>query len=240
MAAKKFLLCFHDMNVWNYKAILPLLEGLKDLAGGPFSILIIPSTEGAKEEAIAGFKEAIAKLANDGYELALHGYKHKAEFSQGRSYRGLFEMNITHQEAEFAGLSQSESKRLLMQSIEAWNQLFEPGCSPKPAAFIPPTWWSNPFLQMQVRKEGMVYEDRFSMTTKKGMRYASPVTSFAGISDLATGPMFNVGELSMKVPFGVPRIAVHPGDFPKFRSRIRHLIRTALGNGRVLAHYRDL
>lgn len=243
MATKKFLLCFHDFSVWNYQTIMPVLDGLKDLAGGPFSILVIPSTEGADEAVIAGFKAALRQLNNEGYELALHGYKHKAEFSQGRSYFGLIAMTITNREAEFAGLSQYESERMLKLGMSAWIDLFKEGdntAGPRPAAFIPPTWWSNKHLPLQVRGGGMLYEDRFSMTSRKGKRYASPVTSFAGIPDFAIKPMFSIGEFLMKVPFGVPRIALHPTDFPVHRGRIRHLIRTALGSGRELALYRDI
>lgn len=240
MATKNFLLCFHDLTVWNYQTVLPHLESLKDLVGGPFSILVIPCTEGACESQIVGFKDALATLYAEGYELALHGFKHKAEFSQGRSYKGLAAMAITNREAEFAGLSQFESERLLKQAMEAWNLLFDGEHKPRPAAFIPPTWWSNQNLHLQVCGEGMLYEDRFSLTNRKGKRYASPVASFAGIPNYAIKPMFSIGEFSMKIPFGVPRIALHPSDFPAQRGRIRHLIRAALGSGRKLVHYRDL
>ncbi len=246
MAAKKFLLCFHDFSVWNYQTIMPVLEGIKDLAGGPFSILVIPSTEGADEATVAGFKASLRQLYNEGYELALHGYKHKADFSQGRSYLGLAAMSITNREAEFAGLSQFESERILNQGLSAWVDLFkvsnneDTSATPRPAAFIPPTWWSNKFLQLQVCGAGMLYEDRFSLTTRKGKRYASPVTSFAGIPNFAIKPMFSIGEFLMKVPFGLPRIALHPTDFPTHRAKIKHMIRTALGSGRTLVHYRDI
>lgn len=235
----KFLLCFHDFSVWNYQTIMPILEEMKDFVGAPFSVLVIPDTEKASVKDIAGFKAALSQLQADGFELALHGYKHKAEFSQGRSYLGLAAMSITSREAEFAGLSEYESSRMLQQSLTAWRQLHD-NEKTTPVAFVPPTWWSNSFLHLQVRNEKMLYEDRFSLTTKNGKRYASPVASFAGIPDIAINLMFNIGELTMKFPAGIPRIALHPTDFPKFRSRIKRLIRAALGSGRELAQYKDL
>lgn len=54
--ARKFLLCFHDFSVWNYQKVAPTLEELKDLAGAPFSVLVIPDTENATQDAIEGFK----------------------------------------------------------------------------------------------------------------------------------------------------------------------------------------
>lgn len=229
---------------------MPILEEMKDFVGAPFSVLVIPDTEKASENDVAGFKAALAQLQEEGFELALHGFKHKAEFSQGRSYLGLLAMSLTNREAEFAGLSEYESTRLLQQSLNAWNKLFkssgeadnsdETSKAAPPAAFVPPTWWSNSYLPMQAKGEGMLYEDRFSLTNKKGKRYASPVTSFAGIPNFAINPMCNLGELCMKLPFGTPRIALHPVDFPQLRPRIRHLIRAALCSNREIGYYKDL
>ena len=236
MARKKFLLCFHDFSVWNFQKVTPILEDLKDLAGGPFSVLVIPDTEKASPEAVEGFRETLVRLADEGFELALHGYKHKAEFSQGRSYMGLIGMNLTQGEAEFAGLSEYESERLLWCGLEAWNKLMET----RPVAFVPPTWYSNGFLPMQVRKAGMLYEGRSFIASAIGKRYASPVVSFAGILPFMQNIAYIYGKAVFKLPVGVPRLALHPSDFPQLEGRVRDLIRLALGSGRKLSHYKDL
>ena len=127
--SRKFLLCFHDFSVWNFRTSLPILEDLKDLAGAPFSVLVIPDTENATPEAIDGFRGVLRKLKSEGFELALHGFKHKAEFSQGRSYAGLVGMNLTGGESEFAGLCEYESSRLLQAALEAWKNLLAAGAS---------------------------------------------------------------------------------------------------------------
>ena len=240
--ARKFLLCFHDFSVWNFRKVLPYLRDLRALAGAPFCILVIPDTEGASAESVAAFRSALAELKAEGFELSLHGYKHKAEFSQGRSYMGLFGMTVTHREAEFAGLSEYESGRLLDAGIEAWNALFEgtPDVGLKPAAFVPPTWYSNKFLPLQVRRMKMLYEDRFSLTTVGGKRYASPVASFAGVPEFLVKPAFKFGELMLDAPFGTPRIALHPVDFPERDDQVRDLVRIALSSGRKLVRYGDL
>lgn len=236
--ARKFLLCFHDFNVWNYQKTVPVLEELKDLLGAPFNILVIPDTEKAPTDAIEGFKKELFKLKEEGFELALHGYKHKAEFSQGRNYMGLVSMNLTHGEAEFAGLSEYESSRLLHAGLSAWASLL--GKDTKPAAFIPPTWYSNKFLPSQVHAEKMLYEDRYSLVSARGKRHVSPVASFAGIPGFLLRPAFKFGEIILKVPVGLPRIALHPVDFPQRQTEVHNLIRTALGNGRKPVLYSDL
>lgn len=243
--ARKFLLCFHDFSVWNYQKVTPILEKLKDLAGAPFSILVIPDTETAPSDTVHDFRATLTQLKSEDFELALHGFKHKAEFSQGRSYAGLIAMNLTQGEAEFAGLSEFESSRLLHAGLDAWEKLFEvPGLVrndiEKPAAFIPPTWYSNKFLPTQVHAEKMLYEDRFALVTSRGKRYASPVASFAGIPGFMTKTAFKFGDIILKVPVGLPRIALHPEDFPQHEIQIKNLIRTALGCGRRLTQYKDL
>lgn len=240
--SRKFLLCFHDFSVWNYQKVIPILEDLKDLVRSPFSVLVIPDTETATADAVQGFREALMRLKSDGFEFALHGFKHKAEFSQGRSYAGLVGMNMTSGEAEFAGLSQYESSRLLQAALGAWNTLFaeENGKADAPVAFVPPTWFSNKYLPGQVRAEKMLYEDRFSLTTADGVRYASPVASFAGIPKATEKAAIAYAALIMKLPVGLPRLAVHPVDFPRMRDVIRDTIRVALGNRRKLVRYGDL
>lgn len=239
---KRFLLCFHDFSVWNYQKVTPILEELKELVGGPFSLLVIPDTENATPEAVENFRATLAKLKSEGFELALHGFKHKAEFSQGRSYAGLVGMNLTGGEAEFAGLSEYESSRLLQAALESWKKLFadEKGNADAPIAFVPPTWFSNKFLPGQVRAEKMLYEDRFSLTTAEGIRYASPVASFAGIPKIAEKAAIAYAAFIMKLPVGLPRLAVHPVDFPRLRDVVRDTIRVALNNRRKLVHYSEL
>jgi hypothetical protein len=241
--ASKFLLCFHDFSVWNYRKVTPILEELRDLAGAPFSVLVIPDTEKASPEEIQGFRDALARLKSEGFELALHGYKHRAEFSQGRSYMGLIGMNLTHGEAEFAGLSEYESSRLLQAGLDAWSQLFQDSAEEKwcrPVAFVPPTWYSNAYLPSQVHAAKMLYEDRWSLTTVKGRHYVSPVASFAGIPRALENLAFAWGRMIFKIPVGVPRLAIHPSDFPRMESKIHDLVREGLGAHRRLAFYKDL
>lgn len=245
--SKKFLLCFHDLSVWNFRKVLPELQSLKDLCGRGFCLLVIPCTEGAAPDDVREFRETLLLLKSEGFEIALHGYKHKAEFSQGRSYMGLMGMSLTGGEAEFAGLSEYESSRLLQCGLDAWHALFvgdghqevaAPGAAP--VAFVPPTWYSNRFLPGQVRAAGMLYEDRFSLTTAKGLRNASPVVSFAGIPGSLEKLAVAYGTFIMKVPVGIPRIAVHPTDYPRMRGIVRDIVRAALNNRRTLVHYSDI
>lgn len=239
----KYLLCFHDYCIWNYKETTPLLYQLKEVAGAPLSILIIPDVSGAKEKEIHDFRQTLLQLHQEGFELVLHGYAHKANMSYPRSYKGLFQLKITNSEAEFAGLSRSKSRSLLNRSITAWNDLVNQGESLglriHPTAFIPPTWYGNPYLLGQVRKSNMHFESRFTLTPIIGNTIISPVTSFAGIPHCLEKLAFLFGKFMLKQPFGLSRIALHPCDFPRLQNKIFHLVRLAAKTGKI-TYYRDL
>ncbi len=232
---QKFQLCFHDLSVANYRKVLPLLDRLRDVTGRPFSVLVIPSTEGASCEEIAGFKEALATLRECGFELALHGYRHVAEYSRGRSLYGLAALKMANNEAEFAGLKKGESERLLNAALEAWSAL-DLG---EPAAFVPPTWFSNRHLLEQVTAQGMVYEQRFCLVKPTGNRLYSPVLSFAGMPELFQMITFAAAENFFVSSVHLVRIALHPVDFEMFEEQIYKLVKCA-AEKRELALYSEL
>ena len=48
------------------------------------------------------------------------------------------------------------------------------------------------------------------------------------------------GKLILDIPVGLPRIALHPADFPSREAEVYDLVRVALCSGRKLALYSDL
>ena len=63
--ARKFLLCFHDINIWNYRKVVPEIRSLKDLCGRGFSLLVIPCTDGATPEAVREFRDTLLQLESE-------------------------------------------------------------------------------------------------------------------------------------------------------------------------------
>lgn len=237
------MLCFHDFNVKNHNEVIQILEELKDLVGAPFSVLIIPDMSEASTRQKSSFFCAIKRLKEQGFEFALHGFKHNSE-QKCKNFKGFIFNKLTHREAEFAGLSEQESAKLLQQAINAWGAIFKE-CFPEipvtaPAAFVAPTWFGNKYLPSQVTNEHLIYESRFHLIKPNCKRYFSPVASFAGIPNYLLKPAIKFGETILKSPLGIPRIALHPTDFPKLNNIVKNLIRTALGNSRKLTLYRDL
>lgn len=232
---KSFLLCFHDLNVQNYNDVLPILFKLKKIAG-PFSVLVIPDTTGSVESQILGFKNVLRELKEEGFELALHGFRHSVDFNLARNLYGSVANRIANNEAEFAGLCELDSARLLEAAINAWNCLMD---DEAPVAFIAPTWHGNTFLAKQVNERGMLFEGRSVLKVSSQKQYCSPVASFAGIPEWSEKLALLAGNCFLKMPFGVPRIALHPVDFPKLEKPISCLIESAI-SCRKLVKYQDL
>lgn len=231
MRERRFMLCFHDLRVSNCGEVLPLLFELKEELGEAFSVLVIPSVEGAGESEVEAFRTALSELQKSGFELALHGFRHSADLRLRRSLFGRAALRATGGEAEFAGLSEGDSERLLERSLAAWRSL----TGARAAAFVPPTWHANDFLLGQVLRRGLVYESRLALFGG-GRKHFSPVTSFAGIPRCLEGAALAFGYAILKSPVGEPRIALHPCDFPRLKAEIFEFVRTAKKGGKLLRY----
>lgn len=216
------MLCFHDLGISNFREVVPLLFDLREELGEPFSVLVIPAVGAQPKGEVEEFKAALARLEAEGFELALHGFRHVADRDLKRSFFGRAALLATGGEAEFAGLSEGDSRMVLEQSLAAWRALVGRAA----AAFVPPTWHANDFLLAQVLRRGLVYESRLAIFGG-GKKHFSPVTSFAGIPPRFEGLALALGRAILKLPVGVPRLALHPSDFPHLKEEIFGLVRTA-------------
>jgi len=233
--AKRFLLCFHDLSVQNYEKVLPVLFDLKKIAG-TFSLLVIPCVEGETYSRVEDFRRVLAELQGEGFELALHGFRHRMDPSLERSFFGKLANRFANDEAEFAGLNYRDSAKLLDAAVGAWQGLM--GLQ-KPAAFVAPTWYGNCSLKSQVIEQGMVFESRISLVTPTKKRYNSMVTSFAGIPRTLEQTAIVGGDFIIASPISVPRIALHPVDFPRLEKSIYDLVKRSVDRCKVIK-YADL
>ncbi len=206
---RQFLVAFHDVCPENCEWIATELALLESLGVTTCALGVIPHAEG---ESIPKFRAQLLRWQDQGYEFLLHGYRHQANVDSPRSLGGRMALRMTGGQAEFAGLSEGQSAKLLEEAIRSWDRL---GLG-RALGFVPPTWHANSQLPFQALQVGWsVYEARFSL-----MVQGSPVpqnifsipASFAGL-----GPMS--GALARKlakyvVPHlpGIPRLVFHPGE----------------------------
>ena len=123
---RKFILCYHDFSVRNFRRASEHIRLLSDAVCGPIAIAVIPSTEGAAEADVHAFRDELNRLIFAGHELLLHGSSHLASRPFPRSVFGKAALFLTNNEAEFAGLGAWDSFTLIEQAMERWNALSLP------------------------------------------------------------------------------------------------------------------
>jgi hypothetical protein len=154
---------------------------------------------------------ALQRFRDEGHELCLHGFQHKANLSLKRSWLGRILQQLTHGEAEFAGLDEAGCRSVLEDSIRAWDWL---GMG-RAEGFVPPTWHAPELLAEIALDIGWsFYEERLviHLQSQGRHRVASIPVSFAGMPAFLHPLIVWIGKVLVPVLSGVPRLVLHPGE----------------------------
>ncbi len=219
----KFILCYHDFSVRNFRDAQRHVRQISDVAARPITVAVIPAVEGFSESEIVKFRNALSELLESGCELLLHGARHFAQTSN-RSLSGRLALRLTGNEAEFAGLDEWDSFALLETACREWERLgFEPL-----SGFVPPAWYGNPFLLKQAHSRFEFFEGRCAIKKRSSGRVISPALSFAGLPEVSLGGVRAFSKLVLRVPLAAPRLVFHPVDFETLgEHKISELVRFA-------------
>jgi len=201
---------FHDVGIRNFSQVDEELQRL----GGDISwnLMVIPFLGELEVEAFEKFAMQILKWKREGHCLYLHGYRHKADLSLKRSLLGKLALRFTNSEAEFAGLSKSDSEMLLQKALQAWQKLN----AGEAQGFVAPAWYGSKMLFYLCRELGFEnYGSRFIIWNKtEGSRLSLPFST-AGLPKFAA-PFVNFCEKIYLRIYGIfnflpiPRIVKHP------------------------------
>ena len=257
---KRFILCYHDFNIKNFKKAQSQIEQIARTVGSPISVAVVPAVGAVPEEERENFCEAVEKLKTDGHELLLHGARHFANLGKERSVFGKSALMLSGNVAEFAGLSKEDSQALLDRSIALWKAL---GQEELPIGYVPPAWYDNNFLKDQILEKFKTYEDRSTIFKKRDLivsvnedadeaedekkadektveKFSSVGISFAGLPDISLGVAQTSACLTIQAPVGTPRLTVHCSDFNSIgEKRVMNLIRYAMSKREKIS-YQDL
>lgn len=208
---KKFVLCYHNLTVKNCKRASAQIRKLAEVAGGPISIAVVPSIGGVPESEAEYFREEVQKFMDEGYEILLHGARHRADLFVVRSFVGKLSLAVSNNGAEFAGLSANLSSALLKRSIDLWNSH---GFDGRPSGFVPPVWIGNRFLKNQVLAQFGSHENLCYIFKNKGKKSIfSQLLTFSVIPRFLQGVALVLAGIALVVPFGTPRLVIHTDDF---------------------------
>ncbi|GHV11276.1 hypothetical protein AGMMS49938_01660 [Fibrobacterales bacterium] len=197
---------FHDISARNFEEVLLPNREVS------WSLMIIPFCSDLTPETRQAFAKQIIEWKSQGHKLYLHGYKHKANLTLPRSLFGRIALLLTNDEAEFAGLSKTDTKKNLDLAIAEWKNIFAGGNVEEifPDGFVAPAWYGSSSL-FQVCKELHFenYDSRFWNWNKKTGRQFSIPLSIAGLPKFFA---FFVKKLEGRLPLS--RIVRHPTDTP--------------------------
>ena len=233
---KKFILCYH---VNNFKKASVQIRKLAEAAGSPISIAVIPAFGAAPESEAEQFREELDKFVKEGYEIMLHGARHRADLSLNRSIAGKLALLVSNNEAEFAGIDERFTQALLKRSLALWKA----HGNGKPSGFIPPVWFGNKYLKEQALEIFDYYEDFHGIYQKVKGNIKKTNSATLSFSILPT-PILGIAQtyacLRMLLPGGVHRLVFHDKDFRTIgEKRILNMVRY-ISTLREKIMYKDL
>ena len=236
---KKFILCYHSLTVNNFKKASVQIRKLAEAAGAPISIAVVPAIGAAPESEAEQFREELEKFVKEGYEIMLHGARHRADLQMKRSLQGKIVLWISNNGAEFAGIDERFTQALLKRSLALWKA----NGIGKPSGFIPPIWFGNKHLKKQALEIFDYYEDYHGIYHKvdgKIKKTNSGTHSFSIIPAALLGIAQTYACLRMLLPGGVHRLVFHDKDFRTIgEKRILNMVRyTSTMREKIM--YRDL
>ena len=236
---KKFILCYHSFSVNNFKKPSVQIRKLAEAAGSPISIAVIPAFGAAPESEAEQFREELDKFVKEGYEIMLHGARHRADLSLNRSIAGKLALLVSNNEAEFAGIDERFTQALLKRSLALWKA----HGNGKPSGFIPPIWFGNKYLKEQALEIFDYYEDFHGIYQKVKGNIKKTNSATLSFSILPT-PILGIAQtyacLRMLLPGGVHRLVFHDKDFRTIgEKRILNMVRY-ISTLREKIMYKDL
>ena len=236
---KKFILCYHSFSVNNFKKASVQIRKLAEAAGSPISIAVIPAFGAAPESEAEQFREELDKFVKEGYEIMLHGARHRADLSLNRSIAGKLALLVSNNEAEFAGIDERFTQALLKRSLALWKA----HGNGKPSGFIPPIWFGNKYLKEQALEIFVYYEDFHGIYQKVKGNIKKTNSATLSFSILPT-PILGIAQtyacLRMLLPGGVHRLVFHDKDFRTIgEKRILNMVRY-ISTLREKIMYKDL
>jgi len=204
---------FHDVEMGNFEQIAAKLRIFRGEI--KWNLMVIPFVGELGVEALGKFTMQLLEWKKEGYCLHLHGFKHKANPTLKRSLFGRIALRLTNFEAEFAGLSKEDSRKLLHEALQAWQKLNVGEAQ----GFVAPAWYGSNELFSLCKELGFEnYSSRFIIRSKTGGAKFSIPFSTAGLPKFII-PFVNLCEkIYVKIYevlgfLPVPRIVKHLSKF---------------------------
>lgn len=195
------------------------------------ALLVVPNFHGdAPLDRAPAFAKRLRALAEEGHEIYLHGFFHKADVQRGGLGTFVAQRVVSGGEAEFAELERDEAARRLDEGLRLLRDV---GLAP--TGFVAPAWAMPRWLVPMLAERGLTYtEARLAVIDLRDRRErASIPLNYASRSPgrLLSTVAFN--RVARFARVAVPaRIAIHPADmrFSLLRRELDGLLAWAKGD----------
>ena len=204
-------LALHDVSADNYSKMGPIIDFCRTLGWLNIDLMVIPKNDHLNGQQKSEFSEFLKDQKLKGAKLWLHGLNHNADALNFKTLKGKLVQPIVRSEAEFCGMTKSESIKRLEMAFESWKVL-DVG---EPFGFVPPTWHVDAWLKNEVIKRGVAFESRFYHVSPDAEKsFSLPLSLldrdvFWGLNKALFRPL-----LAFKNSI---RIVLHPFDFDEKR-----------------------
>ena len=241
---KRLLLSIHDVSPRSEHAVVRLRDLLDARhAARNVALLVVPNHWGeAPIRAGTGFASRLRAAAENGDEIFLHGWYHRADARPAGPLDRWRAKWMTAGEGEFLGLSRLEATRLMRDG----RKLLEDITGRPVAGFVAPAWLYGPGsraaladLEFPLAESHMrVWQPADGTVVARG-----PVITWASRSRARIASSLAFARLAPRLlaSSATVRIGVHPGDIgiPALRRSIATTV-AHFASGRRIASYGDL
>ncbi len=205
----KLIVALHDVWPGSQPACQALMKGLRERGITRVALMIVPDFAGQAPltqnlEFVAWLKD----LHQEGCELFVHGWQHRAESQSPRSLAGKWiNARLTQNESELAGLSSEVKTNIAHLGCEACEAVGLPV-----VGFTPPTWFGT-LPRRTLLDCGLAFQDRrFTIECVLTHRFhVAPALVWpaqSGSKGISGGQAY----LRLARRFPLLRLALHPQD----------------------------
>ena len=240
MSARAVVVSLHDVHHDSWRDYAPFVDQLAERGVGRTSLLVVPRWRDRPLADDPGMVGWLRRLAADGHEIVLHGWRHRAEAVHGGLLPRLVGSVYTAGEGEFYQLGYPEARRRL----EAGRDELAAAGLP-PVGFVAPAWLLSALARRAVSDLGFPYTTYLHAVEMlpSGERLYAPSLVFSLRSawrkrvSLCWIPLW--ARLNHRA--ALLRIAVHPIDLGDAAGRATMLrLAAAAARRRTVATYADL
>ncbi|MBS3757416.1 MAG: polysaccharide deacetylase family protein [Desulfobacterales bacterium] len=221
------IVSIHDVMPETLPRVMEILGFLEKAAVFPVTLLVVPGRSWPARDI-----KALKSLQDSGYELAGHGWQHRAGSVASKWHR-LHGLLISRNEAEHLSLS----ARRIVDIITGCYDWFAAVGLDAPTLYVPPAWALGrvpkrvlKILPFRLYETQTGVFDAFS-----GVSYRMPVAGYMADTALRAKALKIINLINRLLIFAPLRIAIHPDDLYLALSRDlrEHLRRrqTYLGYG---------